>query len=235
MRAIAIPLAAAILSGAAGSGGDGRAQPVPPLTLCIVVDLTVSMLQLPGLGFDADAADDQVAVVMSGLDTLLGPADRVRFGRVARTVAFGPSFVGRDEIGRAVRVLGVTDADRYGPSPVWDAVDEALSLIEAESGRRAVILWSDGRASGNLRGRFDVAERARAAGIPVHVVSPPTERMIRQTETTAVRIRPGVYLEWLAETTGGRFLVALPEPVRPLGNPLEALGDILDTLRRGDG
>ncbi len=80
-------------------------------------------------------------------------------------------------------------------------------------------------------GRFDVARRAQAAGVPIHVISPPTELVLRQTETTAVRVRPGVYLEWLAETTGGLFRVAMPEPNRPLGDPLEALGEILDVLR----
>jgi hypothetical protein len=202
-----------------------------PLTLCIVVDVTASMGLVLQFGFDRAAADDHITSTMAGLTDLLEPGDRVRFGRIARTIAFGPGFVPRKGAGGAVRVLTVPAADRYGPSPVWDAIDQAVELLDGESGRRAVIAWTDGRASGNRLSRFDVARRARAAGIPVHVVAPPTERLIRQTGETAARIRPAVYLEWLAGATGGQLREAIPEPARPHGNALKAFGEILEALR----
>jgi len=217
-------------------GPDAQAAPEPasrvqPLTLCVVVDVSASMVQLPGLGFDREAADDQTASVMSGLADLLEAGDRVRFGRIAATVAFGPGFVPAEEAARATRVLTVPETDRYGPSPVWDAVDGALGLLVGEAGRRAVIVWTDGRASGNRLSRHDVARRAGQLSIPVHVVSPVTETVIRLTGTTGVRIRPSVYLEWLAEATGGGFHLAPFEAARPLGNPLEAMREILAGLR----
>jgi hypothetical protein len=201
------------------------------LTLCIVVDVSASMGLVLLFGFDRAAADDHITSTMAGLTGLLEPGDRVRFGRIARTIAFGPGFVPREDVGGAVRALTVPAADRYGPSPVWDAIDQALELLDGESGRRAVIAWTDGRASGNRLSRFDVARRARAAGIPVHVVAPPTERLIRQTGETAARIRPATYLEWMAGATGGQFHEAIPEPARPHGNTLKPLAAILDGLR----
>jgi hypothetical protein len=36
-----------------------------------------------------------------------------------------------------------------GPSPVWDAADAAITAVESELGRRAVILLTDGRSTAN--------------------------------------------------------------------------------------
>jgi len=225
-------LAAVMLALVAGARPAAQpSQPAEPLTLCVIVDVTASMVQLPGLVFDRQAADDQVSTVLAALDGLLEPADRVRFGRIARTVVFGPAFVPADEVGRAGRVLALPEGDRYGPSPIWDAAGGALELLVGEGGRRAVIIWTDGRASGNRWSRHDVARRAGELGIPIHVVSGPTETIIRLTETTGVRIRPGVYLEWLAAETGGTFHLVPREPAYPLGNPIPAFRAIIDALR----
>jgi len=231
-RAVVVAL---VLELAAGLQPSARPpQQDPSLTLCVVVDVTASMVQLPGLVFDREAADDQVSTVMAALDGILEPSDRVRFGRIARTVVFGPEFVSGDDVGRASHVLALPDADRYGPSPIWDAAGTALELLAGERGRRAVIIWTDGRASGNQWSRHDVARRAAELGIPIHVVSGPTETIIRLTETTGVRIRPSVYLGWLAAKTGGQFHLVPREPDYPLGNPVPTFRAIIDTLRGSD-
>lgn len=226
--------ATTLLALGGATGGPLQAGQGEALTLCVVVDVTastMSTIQLPGTGFDREEADERLATTMGGLAGLLEPADRLRVGRIAATVAFSPAFVTRDRAAAASGVLSVSDTERFGPSPIWDAVYEALDLLAEERGRRAVLVWTDGRASGNRVGRHDVARRAAELGIPVSIVSGPTETVIRLTETTGVRIRPAVYLEWLSDVSGGQFKLLTLEPAHPFGNPLPAFGEILDGLR----
>lgn len=219
----------------------GSAPRGEPLTLCVVVDVTASMAPLGvqlGQGSAAvrvskDEVASQTVAAVSGLSDLLEPGDRACVGRIARTIAFSSGFVAPGAFGDALRVLEASEAERLGPSPVWDAADDALRRLEGEGGRRAVLLWTDGRASGNRLSRHDVARRARALAIPIHVVSPPTENLIRQSETVAVRVRPSVFLEWLARETGGEFRTARRSMAWPLGDVLAPFGEFIEIVRRG--
>jgi len=235
-RRAGIALALACL--AAGRALPQATHEVEPLTMCVVVDVTASApaaIPLGGSDLDWDAIDRARAEVMSGLAGVLESEDRVRVGRIARTVEFSPAFVTREAVGAASRLLLPPDDERFGPSPIWDAVHEALDLLAAETGRRAVLVWADGRASGNRLSRHDVARRAAELDIPVHIVTGPTETVIRLTETTGVRIRPAVYLEWLAETSGGLFELVPRSLDERIENPLPAFVRMLDASRARDG
>ena len=139
----------------------------------------------------------------------LRPTDRVRVGVIARTpkLADAPAVDSRQFVRQTRDLLNLPLEERQGPSPIWDATIGALEALRNEPGHRAVIVVTDGRASGNVVGLRDVAIHAIAAGISVSSVSGCEDRMLlSQTRTTAAGIAPGRQLVWLAQVTGGRCL-----------------------------
>jgi Ca-activated chloride channel family protein len=132
----------------------------------------------------------------------------VQVGTFGRQITIGPPIVGNPrELMRAVeRALDPKDADTFGPSPLWDAIDAAIAALAQATGRRAVIVVTDGRATGNREGREAVSGRAIAAGVTVSALGEAWEMVLRQDATTGVRVRPGVALEWIAMTTGGLYV-----------------------------
>jgi Ca-activated chloride channel homolog len=117
-------------------------------------------------------ADLFSAGLQEGLFPRLQAGDRLRLGTISRQLRLSPTFTGnRAELIAAARdVLKVPDADRYGPSPIWDAVDGAVTLLEGEAGRRAIVLVTDGMPTGNRIGLRQVERRAALSGIPVYVL-----------------------------------------------------------------
>jgi len=86
---------------------------------------------------------------------LLVQGDRARLALVASPVSFGPWLpVGRPADTNLARSL----LDRAGaePSPIWDAIDAAAQLLAGSKAPRAVIVISDGRATGNALGLEEV-------------------------------------------------------------------------------
>jgi hypothetical protein len=140
--------------------------------------------------------------------------DRLRVGAIARTPKLAAALTSdRRELVRQTRDLfKLPVEERLGPSPIWDATLMALEALTNEPGHRAVILVTDGRASGNVAGLRDVAIHAIAAGISISSATSCEEReLLRQTKATAVQVAPGRQLAWLAEMTGGLCVnVGLP-------------------------
>lgn len=113
---------------------------------------------------------------------------------------------------RALRVDGVFAMPdrrallRFGPSPIWDAIDTAVSpLGEASETRRAIILLTDGRATGNVHGPDEVLTKALMSAVSVNVIAEAGPSVIEQGDGRAARVRPGASLAWLAENTGGGY------------------------------
>ena len=120
------------------------------------------------------------------------------------------------------KALDPREEDTFGPSPIWDAVAAAVETLAKAEGRRAVLLVTDGRATGNRLSPEEAAALAIAAGVVVSVVGKDWEMTIQQDATTGVRVRPGVALERIASITGGLYLRDRRMPAAP--------GPILDRL-----
>jgi VWFA-related protein len=170
-----------------------------PITFVLVLDLTSSV---QGMFSTAKAA------VEKSFLSSLRPSDRARFGVIAAHPMLDTGFAGdrRTLLASARRLFNLPNAERVGPSPVWDAADAAVSALEAEPGRRAVVLLTDGRATGNLRSVDEVGLHAIAAGVSISIVGLAVQMTIPQTQTTAAVVRPSVMLRRLAEDTGGSCL-----------------------------
>jgi Ca-activated chloride channel homolog len=107
-----------------------------------------------------------------GLLPSLQPGDRVRLGTISRQLRLSDWFPGDSTAFRAAarQVLSVPDDDRYGPSPIWDGVDDALTILEREPGDRAIVLVTDGMPTGNKVGLSSIRRRAADLGIPIFVL-----------------------------------------------------------------
>ncbi|HKY22271.1 MAG TPA: VWA domain-containing protein [Vicinamibacterales bacterium] len=148
---------------------EGKPQPITlfdntpqPIRLIVMLDVSGSMEgNLPLLR----AATDQ-------LFARLRPDDGVRVGSFGHEIAISPSFTrDPDELRRALPTAIAADA----PTPLWRAIDQALSAFGKEDGERPVILvLSDGKDSGPIGfaqryvSQVEVIDRARKDAVMIY-------------------------------------------------------------------
>jgi hypothetical protein len=158
-----------------------------PLSIVLLVDVTSSVSDamamlvvsrdpdgnLRGVKGPMSPRDLFVRAIEKGFIANLHPADRVCLGTIARTVHLSPACMAdRAALGEEmVRMLDVPDGVRSGPSPLWDAVDAAVDVLEREPGRRAVVLLTDGLSTGNRRSLTTVLDHAVRSQVSVSVVA----------------------------------------------------------------
>jgi hypothetical protein len=130
---------------------------------------------------------------------------------------------------RGLRVFTIPDGP-VEPSPLWDVVDEALTLFPAEAGRRVIVLVTDGRASGNKASLDDVSERAMLAGVAVSVVELDPRSPSLSVPHSERLPGPAALLQRLAARSGGLYRFVSPD-VRGNHNTRTAVGQILDLMR----
>jgi Ca-activated chloride channel family protein len=105
---------------------------VQPITIVVMLDRSGSMEENFPL----------VEQAASRFIRELLPGDRARIGNFSRQILIlPPDFTGDQET--LLQVLH-RDMQEVGPSPVWTAVDRSITALLKESGRRVVLLFSDG-------------------------------------------------------------------------------------------
>ena len=159
--------------------------------------------------------------ILRGFIPNLSPPDRVRIGTIARTLRFSPEFsADRAVLGQVAReLLDVPRDERFGPTPLWDAVDAAITALESEPGHRAIVLLTDGLSTGNHHSLSTVIDRAVDANVSVSIIAEawrirsgrgfalrdstnaPWKRMTRPQGGTL-----DAHVKRLADETGGVFL-----------------------------
>ena len=163
---------------------------------------------------DRQFTDRPPAMIEAARAVLTLPVEPPERRRPATATAgrFGP--VTPDPV---AQVRGLNGAFGLGGSPAWDAVDEAVTVLESEPGRRAIILVTDGRSTGNVRSLDEAIRHATEAGVSVFVVGEGLDEEIYQDNwTVKAQVRPTVSLEGLARTTGGAYAPVFgPERSRP--------------------
>ena len=147
---------------------DGREQPitffsneVSPFSVVVLLDRSGSMIQHLPVIRDAAAAF---------VDQLL-PDDKARIGSIGTRITIAPAeFTSSHDILRSV----VGQSLGGGSSPVWLSVDQSITALYGQPGRRVILIMSDGHdepAENHPRTPFDsVAERIRRAGVMVYSV-----------------------------------------------------------------
>ena len=180
-----------------------------PVTVVVMIDITASTLW-PGLG--------RAEFARPFTDSLLaqfGKDDRIRVASFARRVVMAGAFTSNQRLMRDALLAAIAprENERTGPSPIWDALDAAITALEPEPGRRAVILMTDGKSTGNQKSLSEVADRAIALGIPVSTVIVGGPMLLSQSSSQIALVRPGLALERLSAATGGLAVEMLRRPV----------------------
>jgi Ca-activated chloride channel family protein len=107
-----------------------------PISLIALLDLSGSM------------ADNLPIIRRACLDLLghLGPNDVAKLGIFGQRIAFSPTFTRDPE--QLISLLPKS-IPATAPTPLWRAIDEAMSAMQpATSGRRVILVLSDGKDNG---------------------------------------------------------------------------------------
>ena len=145
----------------------------------------------------------------------LEPGDKARIGSFAERVKIDPEhFTGDQE--EMIRILR-SGLQPPGPTPLWNAVDEAIASLREQEGRRVVLVFSDGADAPmnlrfNNRSIMDVMRRAQQENVMVYAVGLQTTLLQSRSGgrgglsgggLTSQRPDPG--LSMIAEDTGGGY------------------------------
>jgi Ca-activated chloride channel family protein len=170
---------------------------VLPFTAVLMLDMSNSVL--PAFFVVRDSAVQFV--------NNLQPQDKLRIGTFGREVAVSPILTNDKDV--LTRVL-TEEVWPLGPTPLWRAATEAMNSLATESGRRVILLLTDGIDGGgmvncaplvrDLRGaigpcpsRSDVMKQAQTAEFMFYAIGIPG---------TAVA---GDLVSIVEETGGGHF------------------------------
>ncbi len=180
----------------------------PGMAIVVLVDISASMLPLPPKLRSSELPIGlQPAEIGRGVEriaSMLQSGDRVLVGTVGSRIALDGRFTAdkNDLAAMARAVVSPADIDRHGPSPIWDAVHAAVAMLADQTGARAIVLITDGRATGNRHSVVQAAEAAAQANVTTSIVSLATARENPRGNMTDI-VQPTALLRQLADFTGG--------------------------------
>lgn len=124
------------------------------------------------------------------------PDDRARIGSFSDKILISPQFTGdRDDLVRYIH----NDIQYGNPTYLWDAIDTSMSALAGRTGRRVVLVFTDGEDDKSERkGYDDIEERAQREGFMVYAIG-------LEGEVFGRRTRPDRHLRQLAAVTGGGY------------------------------
>jgi VWFA-related protein len=133
-----------------------------PITIVVMLDRSGSMLA----NFDLERAAAEQFVLH------LLPADKARLGSFSQRVQIDPPAFTGDQA-ELIRILH-DDLQPAGPTPLWNAASAAMTALAHETGRRVVLLFTDGqdfpdRPAPNAS-LAEVRDRAQAEEIMVYAI-----------------------------------------------------------------
>lgn len=166
---------------------------ISPFSVVVLLDRSGSMMQ--HLGVIRDAASAFV-------DQML-PADQARIGNIGTRITIAPAeFTSNHGILRDVLAQPLGG----GSSPVWLSIDQSITALYGQAGRRVVLILSDGHdepSANHPRTPFKVvAERVRRADVMVYAVGFAAAEL-RDGQTRIER--PDSKLRELAAVSGGGY------------------------------
>jgi VWFA-related protein len=158
---------------------DGKVRPltlfaseIQPITVVVMLDKSGSMKTSYGLV--RAGAEAFVRRMMAG--------DKARIGTFSSKVEILPEEFTSDQEG-LVRILRSGEPPE-GPTPLWNAGNDAISALSSQQGRRVLLAFTDGADNpGNLRTNnlslMDVMERAQREDVMFYAIGlesrvPPT-------------------------------------------------------------
>ena len=149
---------------------NGKLQPLTlfeaetqPITIAIMLDRSGSMKE--NFGLVNAGAEEFVRKLL--------PIDKARIGTFATTIHLDPEDFTSDKN----TLIGIlrSDLQTEGPTPLWNAANKAMAALTDQTGRKVVLLFTDGVDSpGNFKTNnvsvMDVVERATREDMMVYAI-----------------------------------------------------------------
>lgn len=133
---------------------------VQPITIVIMLDRSGSVTQQYA---NVRAAAEQFV-------NSLGDSDRARIGSFSSAIRLDPDTFTSDR-NQLIRILH-EDLQGPGPTPLWNAASVAMTALGEETGRRVVLMFTDGydnpMTAGSHVSLRDVRERSRSEEIMLY-------------------------------------------------------------------
>ena len=149
---------------------SGTAQPitvfskeVQPITLVMMLDRSGSMRG------NFQLVDQSAEAFVRAMQ----PADKAKIGSFAEKVQLDPAEFTSDQ--QALIKILRTRLQQRGPTPLWNAMDLSVGELKGQSGRRVILLFTDGADNpGNFKlnnmSFMDVQRRAQEADVMVYAI-----------------------------------------------------------------
>lgn len=206
---------------------NGKLQPitlfasdVQPITLVMMLDRSTSVKE--NFSLVQEAAETFVRRLL--------PEDKVRIGSFSETIRIEPEDFTSDY----EKLVGIVRSQLppAGPTPLWNAVDQAMDALRAHDGRRVVLVFTDGvdeprNFLGKSISQKDAQKRAQTEDVMMYAVgleslvpyggrrAPLPGRGSLGIEPRMIRQRPDEGLSKIAaETGGGYFELTKAEDLR---------------------
>jgi Ca-activated chloride channel family protein len=161
---------------------------VQPFTVVVMLDFSFSMNAHLKL---LKAATEQFILRML-------PADKGQVGAFSDKIMFsGPFTNDRDDL-----VAALSDLQYGNPTRLYDAIDASMERLEGVSGRKVVLVFTDGDDTASRVSFGNVLEKARDQEVMVYAIGLQSEFFNGQRMQ---RSRPDRGLRRLAEETGGGY------------------------------
>ena len=161
---------------------------VQPFTAVVTMDFSFSMTR--NLDLLRDAAEQFILRLL--------PDDKAQVGAFSDKIDFSGTFTNdRDDL-----ILALKDLQYGNPTKLYDALDASIDLLDEASGRKVIVVFTDGDDTASRRNFNDVLKKAREKEVMIYAIGLQSEffngqRMQRSRPTTALRR--------LADETGGGY------------------------------
>jgi Ca-activated chloride channel family protein len=161
---------------------------VQPFTAVVTMDFSFSMTR--NLELLRAAAEQFILRLL--------PDDRAQVGAFSDKIDFSGRFTSdRDDL-----ILALKDLQYGNPTKLYDALDASIDLLDEATGRKVVVVFTDGDDTASRRNFNDVLQKAREKEVMIYAIGLQSEffngqRMQRSRPTTALRK--------LADETGGGY------------------------------
>ena len=164
------------------------ANGVEPFTIVVMLDFSASMTAHLDL---LKAATEQFILRML-------PADRGQVGAFSDKIQFSGEFTNdRDSL------IAALDTLQFGnPTRLYDAIYESMAMLRGVTGRKAVLVFTDGDDTASRRSFGDVQDRARDENVMIYAIGLQSEYM---SAGRMQRTRPSGALRRLTDETGGGY------------------------------
>jgi Ca-activated chloride channel family protein len=161
---------------------------VQPFTVVVTMDFSFSMNN--NLKLLKAAAEQFILRLL--------PEDRAQVGAFSDKIDFSGTFTNdRDDL-----IASLNDLQFGNPTRLYDAVDMSIDLLDDATGRKVVLVFTDGDDTASRRGFGDVLTKAREKEVMVYAIGLQSDFFDGQRMR---RSRPSSALRRLADETGGGY------------------------------